>query len=95
VFDWPADTATVDRLLAFAADHPVGQGLGSHIEVTRSPGVDYAIRTTYQPEEPPLQLAMADLRALRRAVEEAGDAPGIHPYEKFVVYHGVPDRHFG
>jgi hypothetical protein len=53
------------------------------------------IRTTYQPEEPPLQLAMADLRALRHAIEEIGDTPGIHPYERFVVYHGVPDRHFG
>jgi hydroxyacylglutathione hydrolase len=95
VFDWPAYTATVDRLLAFAADHPVGHLLGGHIEMTRSPGVDYVIRTTYQPEEPPLQLAMADLRALRRAVEQVGDTPGIHPYEKFVVYHGVPDRHFG
>jgi hydroxyacylglutathione hydrolase len=53
------------------------------------------IRTTYQPEEPPLQLAMADLRALRRAVQEIGGTPGIHPREKVVVYHGVPDRHFG
>ena len=95
VFDWPAYTATVDRLLAFAADHPVGHLLGGHIEMTRSPGLDYVIRTTYQPEEPPLQLAMADLRALRRAVGEVGDTPGIHPYEKFVVYHGVPDRYFG
>jgi hydroxyacylglutathione hydrolase len=53
------------------------------------------IRTTYQPEEPPLQLAVADLRALRRAIEEVGESPGIHPREKFVVDHGVPDRHFG
>jgi hydroxyacylglutathione hydrolase len=95
VFDWPAYTATVDRLLAFAAANPVGHLLGGHIEMTRSPGVDDVIRTTYQPEEPPLQLATADLRALRRAIEEAGDTPGIHPCEKFVVDHGVPDRHFG
>jgi hydroxyacylglutathione hydrolase len=53
------------------------------------------IRTTYQPEEPPLQLGVADLRALRRAVEEVADTPGIHPYERFVDHHGVPDRHFG
>jgi glyoxylase-like metal-dependent hydrolase (beta-lactamase superfamily II) len=95
VFDWPAYAATVDRLLAFTADHPVGHLLGGHIEMTRSPGVDYVIRTTYQPEEPPLQLATADLRALRQAVEEVGDTPGVHPYERFVLYHGVPDRHFG
>jgi len=93
--DWAAFTATVDRLLAFAADHPVVHLLGSHIEMTRQPGVDYAIRTTYQPEEPPLQLSVADLGALRRAVEEVGGTPGVHPYEKFVLYHGIPARHFG
>jgi hydroxyacylglutathione hydrolase len=60
VFDWPAFTATVDRLLAFAEDHPVAHLLGAHIEMTRSPGVDYVIRTTYQPEEPPLELSLAD-----------------------------------
>jgi hypothetical protein len=27
----------VDRLLAFAADHPVGHLLGGHIEMTRNP----------------------------------------------------------
>jgi len=95
VFDWTAFTATVDRLLAFTQDHPVGHLLGAHIEMTRSPGVDYVIRTTYQPEEPPLELRVADLRALRRAIEEVGDTPGVHPYERFVLYHGVPDRHFG
>jgi len=93
--DWPAFTATVDRLLAFAGDHPVGHLLGGHIEMTRSPGVDYVIRTTYQPEEPPLELGVADLRALRRAIDEVGDTPGVHPYERFVLYHGIPDRHFG
>jgi hydroxyacylglutathione hydrolase len=95
VFDWPAFSATVDRLLAFAEEQPVAHLLGAHIEMTRSPGVDYVIRTTYQPEEPPLELGVADLRALRRAIDEVGDTPGIHPYERFVLYHGVPDRHFG
>jgi hydroxyacylglutathione hydrolase len=37
VSDWPAYIATVDRLLAFAADHPVGHLLRGHIEMTRSP----------------------------------------------------------
>jgi hypothetical protein len=86
--------ATVERLLAFAEGHPVTHLLGGHIEMTRRPGVDYAIRTTYQPEEPPLELSVADLRALRQAVETVGDAPGVHPFERFVLYHGIPARHF-
>jgi hypothetical protein len=31
----------------------------------------------YQPEEPPLEMDVADLRALRRAVTEVGDTPGV------------------
>jgi hypothetical protein len=84
----------VDRLLAFAEDHPVRHVLGGHIEMTRRPGADYPIRTIYQPEEPPLEMDVADLRALGRAVQEIGDTPGVHPFERFVVYHGIPARHF-
>ena len=85
---------TVDRLVAITADHPVVHLVGCHIEMTRTPGVDYPIRTTYQPEEPPLELSVADLAAVRQAIEEVGDIPGVHPYEKFVLYHGIPARHF-
>ena len=40
------------------------------------------------------QMDVAGLRALRRAVTEVGDTPGVHPFERFVVYHGIPARHF-
>jgi hydroxyacylglutathione hydrolase len=95
VVDWPAFTATIDRLLAFAETHPVSHLLGCHIEMTRQPGVDYAIRTTYQPDEPPLQMTIADLRSIRQAIEQVGDTPGIHSFDNFVLYHGIPDHHFG
>jgi hydroxyacylglutathione hydrolase len=84
----------VDRLLAFAEDYPVRHVLGGHIEMTRRPGVDYPIRTIYQPEEPPLEMDVTDLRALRQAIQEIGDTPGVHPFERFIVYHGIPARHF-
>ena len=92
--DWAAFAVTTDRLLAFAEEYPVHHVLGGHIEMTRRPGVDYPIRTIYQPEEPPLEMDVADLRALRQAVTEVGDTPGVHPFERFVVYHGIPARHF-
>jgi glyoxylase-like metal-dependent hydrolase (beta-lactamase superfamily II) len=95
VVDWPAFTATIDRLLAFAEEHPVSHLLGCHIEMTRQPGIDYPIRTTYQPDEPPLQMTVADLRSIRQAIDQVDDTPGIHPFDHFVLYHGIPDRHFG
>jgi glyoxylase-like metal-dependent hydrolase (beta-lactamase superfamily II) len=85
VEDWAAFVRTVDRLVDFAAARPVTHVLGCHIEMTTEPGVDYPIRTTYQPDEPPLELSVADLRDLQRACREIGDRPGRHPYPRFVV----------
>lgn len=85
VDDWPAFTRTADRLAAFAVDRPVTHVLGCHVEMTSEPGTDYPIRTTYQPDEPPLELAPADLADLAAACREIGDRPGRHPYPRFIV----------
>ncbi len=85
VEDWAAFRRTVDRLIAFAAERPVTHVLGCHIEMTREPGVDYPVRTTHQPDEPPLEMPVARLLELRRAIEEIGDRPGRHPYPDFIV----------
>ena len=47
--------------------------MGCHIEMTRTPGRDYPIGTTYQPDEPPLQMAPDRLLAVR---DGARAAPG-------------------
>lgn len=56
--------------------------------MTREPGVDYPVRTTHQPDEPPLEMTVDQLREVRRAVEEIGDRPGRHPYPDFVICRG-------
>ena len=56
--DWPAFVRTIDRLIGFCSTHPVTHVLGCHIEMSREPGVDYPIFTTYQPDEPPLQMTV-------------------------------------
>ena len=53
-------------------DHPVRHLIGGHVEMTSRPGVDYPIRTIYQPDEPPLEVEVADLRAL-------GEVRGMPP----------------
>lgn len=93
VRDWPAFGATIDRLLGFAEAHPVSHVLGCHIEMTTTPGVDYPVRTTYQPEEPPLEMTVDHLRQVRRAIEEIGDeigdeigtGPGRYVYDDFII----------
>ncbi|GAA1243585.1 hypothetical protein GCM10009665_38020 [Kitasatospora nipponensis] len=99
--DWAAFRASLARLVAFTETHPVGHVLGCHIEMSRTPGVDYPIRTTYQPDEPPLELTPERLRAVLRAVEEADAAAdaadaaggtvdlriGRHVHPDFVLCH--------
>ncbi|MCK2243447.1 MULTISPECIES: MBL fold metallo-hydrolase [unclassified Crossiella] len=87
VQDWAAFGATIDRLVDFAGRRPVSHVLGCHIEMTRESGVDYPIRTTYQPDEPPLELTVAQLREIQSAIREIGDRPGVHAFPSFVVYH--------
>lgn len=83
--DWPAFVRTIDRLIGFCAAHPVSHVLGCHIEMSREPGVDYPIYTTYQPDEPPLQLGAEQLQAIRRASDVVAGRPGRHVFPGFVL----------
>ena len=84
VDDWPAFTRTVDRLLAFSGTHTVTHVLRCHIEMTTEPGIDYPIRTTYQPDEPPLEMTVDHLRQIRAAIDAVGDRPRRHVFGAFV-----------
>lgn len=74
--------ATVDRLLAFCATTPTTHVLGCHIEMTTRANKDYPRGTTYQPDEPPLQLTTAHLGRLRDALAERSS----HCDDFIVVY---------
>jgi len=85
VEDWAAFGRTVDRLVGFADTRSVTHVLGCHIEMTTEPGVDYPVLTTYQPDEPPLQMTVGQLRDIGKAIREIGDRPGRHAYPDFVI----------
>ncbi|BBH67970.1 hypothetical protein ACTI_46550 [Actinoplanes sp. OR16] len=88
--DWPAFRQTIDTLVRFAETRPVTHVLGCHIEMTSEPGVDYPIRTTFQPDEPPLQMTVQHLRDIRAAVEEVGDRTGRHVFADFILCRDNP-----
>jgi glyoxylase-like metal-dependent hydrolase (beta-lactamase superfamily II) len=88
VADMPAFAASLDRLTEFAAAHPVSHVLGCHIEMTRRPNRDYPLGCMYQPDEPPLQMTVARLTAVRDAAREVADRPGAHAFGDFVIYNG-------
>ncbi|MBP2049679.1 glyoxylase-like metal-dependent hydrolase (beta-lactamase superfamily II) [Streptomyces griseochromogenes] len=83
--DVPAFARSIDRLIEFADSRPVTHVLGCHIEMTTEPGVDYPVRTTYQPDEPPLQLPPARLRRIREALTGLGDDLTRRAYDDFVL----------
>ncbi|WP_449061448.1 MBL fold metallo-hydrolase [Planomonospora algeriensis] len=84
--DWPAFARSIDRLIDFSGRRPVTHVLGCHIEMTRQPGVDYPIRTTYQPDEPPLQMTTGHLHEIRAALEEIGDRPVRRACPLFILW---------
>jgi hydroxyacylglutathione hydrolase len=89
--DMPAFVASAERLVEFAAARPVRHVMGCHIEMTRTPGTDYPVGTTYQPDEPPLQMAPERLATVRDAAHTAATRPGSHVFEDFIVVNESDD----
>jgi glyoxylase-like metal-dependent hydrolase (beta-lactamase superfamily II) len=88
-FDMPTFVTSMDRLVDFAAERPVTHVMGCHIEMSRTPGRDYPMGTRYQPDEPPLQMSVAQLGAVRDATHAAAARPGVHVHDDFIVFNGT------
>jgi hydroxyacylglutathione hydrolase len=86
--DFPAFLASMDRLVDFAATRPVTHVMGCHIEMTTRPGRDYPIGTTYQPDEPPLPMSVAQLTRVRDAARSVAGRPGAHGFGDFIIFNG-------
>lgn len=84
--NWSAFARSIDRLIEFADQRPVTHVLGCHIEMTTEPGVDYPIRSTYQPDEPPLQMTTDQLGEIRSAIAEMGDSREPRAFASFVLW---------
>ena len=89
VRDFPAYVDSLNRLIELAESRTVTHVLGCHIEMTTRPGRDYYLGCRYQPDEPPLQMTMEQLRRLRDAAVSVADQPGAHRFDDFIVYNGM------
>jgi hydroxyacylglutathione hydrolase len=88
-FDFPAFAASLDRLVTFAAARPVTHVMGCHIEMTTTPRRDYPLGTKWQPAEPPLEMTVEQLTAVRDAALTVTGRPGIHRFDDFIIVNGV------
>ena len=66
--EFPAFAASTQRLVDFTTHKPVAHILGTHIEQTRTPFVDYPRGTVYQPDEHVLELTRGVLLELNDAL---------------------------
>lgn len=91
-FDMPALTASLERLVDFAEARPVTHVMGCHIEMSGEPGRDYPMGATYQPDEPPLQMTVDQLRAVRDATRATAGKTGIFRHDDFIIVSGMGVR---
>jgi hypothetical protein len=94
VRDWAEFVDSIERMIAFCETHPITHILGCHIEMSIYPKLDYLIRTSYQPYERPLEMTVEQLKSLRGAIAHIDGKPGIHIFDDYIIYNGVPDRYF-
>jgi len=85
VGDWVKLRASIARLARWVGDKKISYVMGAHIEMSNTPNVDYPIRTTYQPEEHHLPLAMSDIAKLADAVASM-ETPARTYLESFILW---------
>ncbi len=72
---FPVFVASHRRLVTFTRDKPVAHVLGTHIEQTRTPFVDYPRGTVYQPDEHTLELNRGVLLELDEVLVRLNGTP--------------------
>jgi glyoxylase-like metal-dependent hydrolase (beta-lactamase superfamily II) len=82
--------ASADRVAAFAKTHKIAMLLGTHIEMTNTPGKDYAMEAPAHPDEHPLELPASSPQRLQAAVHRMEGAPVIANEGDFIVYPRPP-----
>ncbi len=85
--DWATYRTSMHRLATFAAAHPIAHVLGAHVEMTRTPKVNYPYGTTYQPDEHALPLTAAHVAELDAALIQLGPTKPNGPiaHDDFVI----------
>lgn len=77
---------SIDRLVDFVADKPVCWILGTHIEMSKTPGVDFPLGSTSHPNEHALQLTKDHLLELQAALHAMKDDPHYEVHDDFIIF---------
>jgi hydroxyacylglutathione hydrolase len=86
VSDFPEFARSTQRLVDFTKGKIVANVLGTHIEETSTPYLDYPVRTVYQPDEHPLALSRGTLLELNEALIAMRDKPVRMAMRDFTIW---------
>lgn len=84
--NWPIYQASMQRLVDFTADKPLCWVLGTHIEMTDTPGVDFPFGSTSHDNERELELTRDHLLELNQAIKAMGNQPMLEVHNDFIIY---------
>lgn len=87
---FPAFVVSTNRVATFARTHPIAMLLGAHIEMTDTPGKDYAMEAPAHPHEHPLELPTSAITRLQGAVRGMASAPVISNQGDFILFPRPP-----
>ena len=82
--NWNTYKQSIERLVDFALARPVIHILGTHVEMTATPGVAYPYGTDFQPDEHPLRLGMEHLLELHDALTLLPN-PVVEVHDDFII----------
>jgi hydroxyacylglutathione hydrolase len=85
VFNWADFVRSIDRIAGWCAEHPVSYLLGCHIEMTTTPGVDYPVGWSYQPDETPLELTTEHLAQIQGTLRTNDLQPGRYVLPQMII----------
>ncbi len=86
VNEWSKFKQSIRKLYDFTLNHDISFILGNHIEMTNSPGKDYAMGTIFQPDEQALPLTTTDLAELNSRLRQSGNDPERIVFDRFIVF---------
>jgi len=86
ISDFSAYRLSIQRMIDFVAGKPVCHVLGTHVEMSNTPQVDFPIGSTHHPNEHPLRLGMEHLLELDAAIDAMASNPHYEKHDEFIIY---------
>jgi hydroxyacylglutathione hydrolase len=77
---------SIERLVEFVADKPVCWVIGTHIEMTTTPKMDFGMGVTSHPNEHELELTHDHLLELYQAIVAMNGRPVYEEHDDFIIF---------